>query len=280
MRTVLSPGTSAERRYVILAPRHSEVPASFQEVVADQDRYSELLAAMQRLRGRVYLEDGALRQSDLTLDGRHFLSSDEQSWHLLLLGAHDRVLGCMRYLKHRPTLPFARLGVAKSALASCSQWGEKFRGAVVNQLARARQEGVGFSEIGGWALDPMARGSSAALALVLGVYGLAQLLGPAYGISTATTRNGSARILQRMGGMSLTLGNEELPSYFDPHYNCEMQILRFDSRLPAARYREGVAQLRHHLQLSSVLRCTTFAERLIQFSHPLPVTDYVMEATA
>ena len=280
MRTVLSPGTSPQRHYIILAPRHMEVPVSFHDVVADQDRYSDLLSAMQRLRGRVYLDDGALRRSDLTFDGRHHLSSDEQSWHLLLLGAQDRVLGCMRYLKHRPSLSFSRLGIAKSPLAFCNQWGEKFRSAVVNQLSRAREEGLGFSEIGGWALDPEVRGSTAALSLVLGIYGLAQLLGPAYGLSTATTRNGSARILQRMGGMGLTLGNEELPSYFDPHYNCEMQILRFDSRMPAERYREGVAQLRQHLQASSVLRGATFAERLIQFGHPLPVTDFAVEATA
>jgi hypothetical protein len=28
----------------------------------------------------------------------------------------------------------------------------------------------------------------------------------------------------------------EVPAYFDPHYNCEMEFLRFDSTSPAEQY--------------------------------------------
>jgi hypothetical protein len=58
-----------------------------------------MLAEMQRLRGSVYLRDGAIQKHELTADGRHRLSVDEQSWHILLVDGAKRVKGCMRYLE-------------------------------------------------------------------------------------------------------------------------------------------------------------------------------------
>jgi hypothetical protein len=83
--------------------------------------------------------------------------------------------------------------------------------------------------------------------MVLATYSLAQVLGNALVISTATMRNGSAPILRRIGGCSLGFNGWELPTYFDPKYNCEMQILRFDSRAPNVRYHESIEQLRRQL---------------------------------
>lgn len=270
MRRVLSPGISNQRRFAILAPKHGEIPVSFFNVAADQLHYSELLAGMQRLRGEVYLADGAINASQLTADGRHELTTDEQSWHLLLVENDTSVVGCMRYLRHRRDVLFSRTGVAKSALARCGEWGEKLRQAVRIEVQSATEAGLGFAEAGGWALAPELRGSSAALSLVLGIYGLAQLLGEAYVLSTATVRNGSARMLQRLGGARLTLGDQELPAYYDPTYGCQMEVLRFDSRSPNPKYGGGVVQLRSELVNSSVLRSETLAERLMHFGAPLP----------
>jgi hypothetical protein len=35
-----------------------------------------------------------------------------------------------------------------------------------------------------------------------------------------------------------------LPSYFDPQYDCEMEILRFDSRYPAPRFQRWMDDIR------------------------------------
>ena len=144
---------------------------------------------MQRLRGRIYLADGAITKSELSADGRHELSSDRHSWHLLLLGEQDSVLGCMRYMLYGNRIPFSRLGIWSSALAQCDRWSTRLRCALNAELAKARQEAIGFAEVGGWALDETLRCSTEALRMGLATYGLSQLLGDDLGISTATTRN-------------------------------------------------------------------------------------------
>ncbi|HET8550159.1 MAG TPA: hypothetical protein VFL57_19245 [Bryobacteraceae bacterium] len=223
------------------------MPYAFSNVADDQLRRRSLLAEMQRLRGEIYLQDGAIRRSDLTPDGRHELADDESAWHLLLLDERSRVAGCMRFLRYDSTAGSPRLGVWHSALAQTDSWGARLRRAVNAQVDQACREGLAIGEAGGWALSPEMRLSTAALRMVLATYSLARVLGNALVISTATLRNGSAPILRRIGGCSLGLDGWELPTYFDPKYNCEMQILRFDSRAPNARYEESVDQLRRHL---------------------------------
>jgi hypothetical protein len=263
MRSALAPGSAASRQFTLLAPRHADLPGKFYDVIVDQDHYDVLLSDMQRLRGRVYLEDGAIDERQLTSDGRHDLPTDELSWHLLLMDGEGHVAGCMRYLRHRPSAAFSRLGVCHSALARCEQWGQKLRHAVKEEMHSAQMQGIGFGEVGGWAVSAEHRHSTAALNLVLGIFGLTQLLGEALVLSTATFRNNSAKILQRIGGQGLQVEGVELPAYFDPQYQCEMQILRFDSRNPNSRYRESVRQFRHGLVAAPVFRQLTFRERLI-----------------
>jgi hypothetical protein len=67
-----------------------------------------MLAQAQNLRGRIYLEDEAIEPTDLTPDGRHYIGSDEESWHLLTMDSDGTVCGCARYLAHENTISFAR----------------------------------------------------------------------------------------------------------------------------------------------------------------------------
>jgi len=240
---------------VLLSPIGSGTPACFSGVSGDPDEFTERLGEMQRLRGGIYLKDGAITEAELTADGRHHLPEDSSAWHLLLTEG-NRVKGCMRYLLHRSAVPVARLGVSGSALAKSEQWGEYLTKALHAQLTEAQNERLGFAEIGGWALAEELRASTEGIRIVLATYALAQLLGNATGVSTATTRNGSARILRRLGGRSVICDDLELPPYFDPHYKCDMEILRFDSRLPNPRYAEWVDHLQSELHLSRVI-CAT-----------------------
>jgi hypothetical protein len=95
---------------------------------------------------------------------------------------------------------------------------------------------VGFAEVGGWALGPALRSSTAALDMLLLAFALLERLGGSLGISTATRRHGSASILQRVGLRPLELEGAELPPYYDPQYECEMEMLRFDSSNPNPKY--------------------------------------------
>jgi hypothetical protein len=159
----------------------------------------------------------------------------------------------MRYSLYSGAVPFHKLSAAESAAAKCPQRGYRVRAAVEREIGRARKLGIGFGEAGGWALDQQLRNSRAALRLVLSTYGLAQLLGDAVGISTATLRNGSATILCRIGGWPLQLDTGELEPYYDSRYNCYMRLLYFDSRVQDAKYRDGVREQRVQLLNSTVV---------------------------
>lgn len=251
MRATVS-RVSPQREYILMAPPQREVPGSFGNFDVDEERHDCLLSEMQRMRGRIYLEDGALESSHLSPDGRHRLPADAHSWHLLLV-EQGRVAGCMRYRPHWDQEALPQLGIFRSKLAQCEEWGPKLKRAVQGELRKAAREGIGFGECGGWALSEELRFSSEALRMVLATFSLAQLLGDAVVFSTATTRNGSAPILRRIGGRSLTAGKEELPAYFDPQHDCEMQILRFDSRDPNPKYKMWVDELRCQLASAPVI---------------------------
>jgi hypothetical protein len=120
-------------------------------------------------------------------------------------------------------------------------------------MALSQKLGLPYVELGGWALGEEVRGTTEALRMALTVYGLAQALGGGVGITTATQRNGSASILKRIGGLPLISGRKEIPSYFDPHYNCNMQVLRFYSWAPQPRFRASVIGLSAQIQNLTVI---------------------------
>jgi hypothetical protein len=91
------------------------------------------------------------------------------------------------------------------------------------------------------------------LLLALAAYSLGRRLGGALGITTATVRHSSSTILRRLGGSHLEAGGTIVPSYFDPKYNCEMELLRFDSRKPNAKYTGLIELLRDRLTNVSVI---------------------------
>lgn len=242
------------RRLILVAPSATNIPSGFRQTTVDDGQYTNVLSQVQRLRGAVYLEDGAIRPSELTADGRYDLPVDRRSWHVATLDDDGNVNGCSRYCLHSEDVNFAQLGVADSALAGCSQWGPLLRAAVHHEMAFAKAFQLGFSELGGWALQREHRCTTEALRIALATYGLAGLLGGAIGVSTATMRNCSASILQRLGGRRLEMAGNPLPSYNDPKYNCEMEILRFDSRRPADRYVHWIRAIQEHM-LNALVIC-------------------------
>ena len=181
-------------------------------------------------------------------DGRHKLQTDEGSWHLLVLDKEDHVCGCIRYREYPREVGFWQLGVSNSALAQSDVWGPKLEMAIDEELALSRRLDMPYIESGGWALLDQARGTREALRLVLGIYGLSQILGGAVGASTVTRRNGSAAILRKMGGYSLQYQDAELPSYHDPGYKCEMEVLGFRSWAPCPRFQVWIDEIKAELR--------------------------------
>ena len=225
---------SLDNRLVLLAP-DSSVVEKFRNASVDSRRHGQLVREMQALRGSVYLQDGAIRPDQLSADGLHETAEDERSWHLLTVDKDQRVTGCAWYLEHDGPVGVDHLRVRHTPLAR-SGWRQKMWRGVEAELRRARQAGLRYVEVGGWAVAPESRCTSEGLVLALAGYSLGRIRGGCLGITTATVRHCSSSILRRLGGAPLASGESQVPRYFDPRYDCEMEILRFDSRHPGRKY--------------------------------------------
>lgn len=206
--------------------------------------HEELMGRMQRFRGSVYLQDGAIGPRQLSRDGHHRVGIDANSWHLLALDGSGSICGCVRYYSHESDACFQELWVRHAALANSEVWGGPFRKAVEAELQRARRRNVSYVEVGGWAISSERRCTIEAARTALATYSLARVLGGCIGITTATVRHSSSSLLRRIGGSSLRTEAGELPPYYDPQYACDMEVLRFDSESPAPKYFTLVDRLR------------------------------------
>ena len=262
MRFIPSKLNRLRGKLVLLSPDRGQT-TSFPESNVDASLHERLLADAQRLRGRIYLKDGAIQASQLSSDGRHVQSADANSWHLLKLDEQGRVAACTRYLSHSNTVSFSELNVSTSPIAQSEDWGAAFRNAVDAELALARKRRFSYAEVGGWVTSEALRCTTEAVRMVLTAYGLAALLGGTLGVSTVTTRHRSSSILRRIGLGSLWAGKTELPPYFDPHYNCEMEILRFDSERPNPRYQSWIDDCRTYLETAPVI-CAKAGDRPLE----------------
>lgn len=232
---------------VLLAPRTDQIPTSLTGLSLDAGRHHKLFSGMQRMRGKLYLDEGALTPSQLSSDGRHRLPVDDAAWHILALDQYGEVVGCARYMSHKNTASFPQLGLSQSALATSDQWGGKLRIAVEADMQHARRLGLDYVEVGGWAISPKLRNTGHALRIALAAYGLARLLGGCIGVGTVTQRHLSSSILRKMGGHSLRADGLELPTYFDSNYGCQMEVLRFESASPNPRFEGWIDKLQNYL---------------------------------
>jgi hypothetical protein len=235
MRLLSLDGCALQRRNLLLAPT-SVNPGPFTDMVLDSSRHRSRLAEAQKLRGRIALHEGAVERTELSDDGRHVQAADRHSWHLLTLDAGGRVAACMRYLPHRRDAGFNDLAISRSTLAQSKTWGRELRTAVEADLHNARQRGCSYVELGGWVISEALRCTTEALRMIATAYAFAQLCGGALGISSASTQRCSAAILKRIGGQQLRARGVELPPFYDAHYKCHMEVLRFDSARPNPRY--------------------------------------------
>ena len=237
---------------MILAPAGSTLGGSFHNPQANAKRYGSMLASVQRFRGAIYSADGAVPKSLLTSDGRHRAPGDEQAWHLISMGPGNQVRACLRYLEESDAAGCDNL-LVRHAAALNSTIGNAYRDAVEDELGRARTEGLRFGEVGGWAVDEKLRNTTESVQIILAMYGLLELLGGCLGVATATWRHHSAGILRRIGLRALEAEGVELPPYFEPMYDCQMELLRFDSRRPNLRYRETVHDFAADLRCAPVI---------------------------
>jgi hypothetical protein len=221
------------------------------------------------MRGGVYLEDGAVDARELAAGGLHRTPQDERGWHLVMLDAERRITGCIWYLEHDAPATMEDLRISASPLAVSRDWGTRLRDAIESDILRAEREGVAYGEVGGWAVSRDSHCSVEGVLLAVAAYGLSRLLGNAIGVTTATSRHSSARILRRLGLMRFAFDGIAFPAYYDPKYRCDMELLRFDSRVSSPRFEGIIDLLQQRLPFVPVVSATNRAEPTFGFPYPV-----------
>src|SRR5579862_4512009 len=134
-----------QRAFVLLAPPGNEPIEDFRgRLTVSRELHSHLLTETQRFRGQVYLAEKAIRPEDLDAWGRHVQPIDSRSWHLVMLGARGRVVGCTRFRRHTGPVTWGQLGIRQAPIAHSNEWGLRFRASVNAELAAAWRAGFSY----------------------------------------------------------------------------------------------------------------------------------------
>lgn len=204
-----------------------------------------MLSEAQRLRGRRYLEDGAIQPEDLDSEGRHVSRYDDQAYHLLWLSEAEEVLGCIRVnvspvFSSGSRLNLFQVGATLDRLDPRESTEMRFglAQALAERAIVFQPEEPLVIVIGGWVVEPAARINPG---LNFGCLWLQRQLDALAGFSVATDRNHSHRILKKGGGHPITFSDgKEL--FYDSHYDCQMGLLLYSHRLIPARHRDSFNQ--------------------------------------
>jgi hypothetical protein len=280
MRLSVSAARPHGSRVILLAPAQAQVPGGFRCVETDPERHAWILGSLQRLRGSVYLNDGAITSSELTADGRHVLDVDDRSWHVVAVQPDGEVTGCARYRSHGRTVRPQDLGLWTAADTQPWAWRRTLYAALEREIRVAQRKRVAYVEVGGWAVAEDRRFMGDALRIALSTYALASMVGGCIGIATATVRNCSSRILRKIGGRALEVSGRALDPYYDPHYRCDMEIIRFDSTAPQPRVQEHIDRIVGEFRdlavvcASNVFHPAIVHQPSIVRHHPMPEFAY------
>ena len=238
----------------VIAPSELPLPVVFRNPCPDRLFYEATIGEIQRFRGRVYLEEGAIAASALDEQQRHFSDWDYRSWHLFILDPHTEICGCVRMtclraLRGSDLKLYELIQRMEPAKAS------GYTAALQAILDDNQASSLSTVEIGGWAVSKELRNTSKAMLLASACWSLGQIAGPQVGFASATQRNQSAEIIRRLGGSRLCHHGVELPPFFDTAYGCDMEILTFDSEKPAHEYEPTVVDLKKFL-VNALVLCT------------------------
>jgi hypothetical protein len=255
--TMITPArTLGDYTLALLPPRSGGTPPDFETVAVDPRHYEDCIAAVQRLRGRVYVQDGAIPPSALDDDLRHRSNLDYDCWHLLMLNWEGHVAGCIRVRLYDGGVDVRHLQVWEVVRRMPDGTRERYARAIRRLRDESLSDGLWFGEVGGWAVSEQVRTGTVGVTLAVALWPFCRLLGGVAAVATATTRHNSAKILTRLGGASITDHGEPLGPFDDPYFGCQMNLLGFDSRRLSPRY-EGLAETLRPCLLRSELMTGT-----------------------
>ena len=193
---------------------------------------------VQRFRGGVYVDDGAIPVTTLDETGRHASEFDHRCHHILIVDASDQIRASVRvgfYLK--PVEP-EELELWRLVETLEPAHGARVRRLLAIHLERAFRERGSLIEVGGFALESGIRRSGKALVLAAACWSITRVLAPSLGVAIVTERHGFNRLLTRLGGFPIdgALGLRDASrngnpgaKFFSSLHNCTVELLGFDT---------------------------------------------------
>jgi hypothetical protein len=224
--------------------------------------YDAVLSEIQRLRGSRYFADGAISAAALDAHGRHVTAEDEKCYHLVL--SNGRVQGCLRLRLHpKSDEQITKYAVYDLIRRMPGELAKKYHAGLEELIRTYCDVGMVVGESGGWAISQDFQGHVAMLAVPLAGWSFSRVLSRQVWIAAATERNGSAEMLKRMGGWRLKLKGEELPSFYDPGYKCQMELLCFDSDILNPKFEPAVRDLQALLEEQRAAQSEGMGNKLV-----------------
>lgn len=238
---------------MLLAPAGAPVEA-FANVTRDATAHEAMLHRVQRLRGEVYVDDGAAPEQLLDASGRHVAADDPLRWHIVLLDPEDAPIACVSLRLHMADARPEEVTVYELAhLADDDTFAPRLHRALGDVIDLARSEQVHFGEAGGMAVSTRVQHVGLGLVMSLAGWSLCRVVGHHIGVSGAGVRNGISSIHQRSGAWRLHDHEEALPQVLHPVFQDPIEVLGFDTRKPSDKCQPRLAALAEHLPECMVL---------------------------
>lgn len=192
--------------------------------------------------------------------GRHISAEDEKNYHLALW--NGELQGCLRVqFGQQSARPFTEYRVYDLVRRMPADLAKMYHTAIETFVALYRNQGCETGETGGWAISKSFQRNPATLALPLAGWSFSRIFTRQIRIAAATERNGSSNMLKRMGGWPLKLKDQELPPFFDYGYQCQMELLCFDSDILNPRFESVVRESQMLLEDQCAVLPGTSAKR-------------------
>jgi hypothetical protein len=227
----------AAKSLVVVSACEHTTELSF--VQSDDESVSTVIADAQRLRASMYLQDEAIKPSDVTADGRYISPLDQNGVHFAVY-ENSGCVGCIRLNLHPTPVSAERLFLSHLINRFDEPFRSKYQSAINGFLGWSTAVGASFvGEVGGWAAAATQSNAKIhSVQLAIAVFAFSRFVN-SVGLASAAVRHGSNAMLTRIGGFPVRDKREELPSVYDRHYGCEMQILGFGQE-PHPRFRRSV----------------------------------------
>ena len=212
------------------------------------------LEQIQRLRGRVYVEDGALHPSLLDTDGKHLTAFDHDHWHILVTDEQDEVCACFLLIRYPEDARFEDLKLYELIDRMSPALRPIYEASVRAFMSEASGQNLGFGEVAAWAVRGDVRNRPSSLMFSFAAWALYQLLGESLVVGAPTTRHNAATILRRIGGFPLRFSGFPLQRFYDDRYGCDMEIIGFNSCEPLLKYSPIILEIRDHME--TLIKCS------------------------